>query len=163
MCVSPIGERRGFHASVRHLRTLSGKLCRSLARRVTYCRKTSGATVLRIALAMVARYLTDQHLLPARWRCSAFRKRERQSSVMTRLTTFFRLSPFRGAGFPVLRNGVSSICSSISAAGASERGFSMLRPDHLYFAMLMTKHATLAGGLIYGVKILNYAIRSFLV
>jgi hypothetical protein len=39
----------------------------------------------------------------------------------------------------------------------------MLRPDHLYFAMLMTKHATLAGGLIYGVKILNYAIRAVLV
>jgi len=39
---------------------------------------------------MVARYLTGQHLLPARWRCSAFRKRERQSSVTTRLKTFFR-------------------------------------------------------------------------
>jgi hypothetical protein len=49
------------------------------------------------------------------------------------------------------------------ATGANERGFSMLRPDHVYFAMLMTKHATLAGGLIYGVKILNYAVRALLV
>ncbi len=39
----------------------------------------------------------------------------------------------------------------------------MMRPDHLYFAMLMTKHATLAGALIYGVKIMNYAVRTLLV
>jgi len=52
MFVSSTGEGRGFHAPVRHLRTLSDKLCRSLVRRVTYCRKTGGATVLRIALAL---------------------------------------------------------------------------------------------------------------
>ncbi len=47
-------------------------------RRVTYCRKTSGATVLRIALAMVARYLTDQHLLPA---LALFRVQEARTSI----------------------------------------------------------------------------------
>lgn len=78
MFVSSTGEGRGFHAPVRHLRTLSDKLCRSLVRRVTYCRKTGGATVLRIALAMVARYLTDQHLLPA---LALFRVQEARTSI----------------------------------------------------------------------------------
>lgn len=90
-------------------------------------------------------------------------KQKRRSSVKALRATLFRQSPVRGAGFFVCAKCVSSICITLRAAGAGERGFHMLRPDHVYFAMLMTKHATLAGGLIYGVKIMNYAIRALLV
>lgn len=34
----------------------------------------------------------------------------------------------------------------------------MMRPDHLYLAMSMVKHGTLAGAFIYGFKILAFAV-----
>ena len=70
------------------------------------------------------------------------------------------------AGFLIPGLCVSSHCGACGTTGTQrggERFFDMMRPDHLYFAMLMTKHATLAGALIYGVKIMNYAVRTLLV
>lgn len=37
----------------------------------------------------------------------------------------------------------------------------MLRPDHIYFAMTMVKHSTLAGAFIFAFKILRFAAQSF--
>jgi hypothetical protein len=36
----------------------------------------------------------------------------------------------------------------------------MMRPDHIYFAMTMVKHSTLAGALIFAWKILAYAVKA---
>jgi hypothetical protein len=34
----------------------------------------------------------------------------------------------------------------------------MMRPDHLFLAMTMVKHGTLAGAVIYACKILAFAV-----
>ncbi len=36
----------------------------------------------------------------------------------------------------------------------------MLRPDHIYFAMTMVKHSTLAGACIFAFKIFSYAVKN---
>jgi hypothetical protein len=35
----------------------------------------------------------------------------------------------------------------------------MMRPDHVFFAMTMVKHSTLAGAIIFAWKILSYAVK----
>jgi len=37
----------------------------------------------------------------------------------------------------------------------------MMRPDHIYFAMTMVKHSTLAGACIFAFKLLNFAVKTF--
>jgi hypothetical protein len=37
----------------------------------------------------------------------------------------------------------------------------MMRPDHIYFAMTMVKHGTLAGAFIFAFKILRFAVHTF--
>jgi hypothetical protein len=44
--------------------------------------------------------------------------------------------------------------------GSLERYEKMMRPDHIYFAMTMVKHGTLAGAFIFAFKILRFAIHS---
>lgn len=34
----------------------------------------------------------------------------------------------------------------------------MMRPDHIYFAMSMVKHSTLAGAFIFAFKIIRFAL-----
>lgn len=34
-----------------------------------------------------------------------------------------------------------------------------MRPDHIYFALLMVKHSTLAAACIYAYKIVAYAVK----
>lgn len=36
----------------------------------------------------------------------------------------------------------------------------MMRPDHIYLAMLMVKHSTLAGACIFGFKIIASVIKT---
>jgi hypothetical protein len=35
-----------------------------------------------------------------------------------------------------------------------------MRPDHIYFAMVMVKHSTLAGAFIFAFKILRFAVHT---
>lgn len=37
----------------------------------------------------------------------------------------------------------------------------MMRPDHIFFAMTMLKHGTLAGACIFAYKILRFAVATF--
>jgi hypothetical protein len=41
---------------------------------------------------------------------------------------------------------------------AFSKGKDMMRPDHIYFALTMVKHSTLAGAFIYAFKILRFAL-----
>ncbi|MCC3245374.1 hypothetical protein LG047_08555 [Methylocystis sp. WRRC1] len=52
-----------------------------------------------------------------------------------------------------------SDCERLRAAlRVMKRFCTMMRPDHIYFAMTMVKHGTLAGAFIFAFKILKFAI-----
>ena len=38
--------------------------------------------------------------------------------------------------------------------------FKMMRPDHIFLAMTMIKHGTLAGAFIFGFKLVAFAVKS---
>jgi hypothetical protein len=41
-----------------------------------------------------------------------------------------------------------------------ERCMMMMRPDHIFFAMTILKHSTLAGAAIFAFKILRFAVKT---
>lgn len=70
----------------------------------------------------------------------------------------------RDRGFPAPDGNVSSILilrgRPVRRLRDTKAVLDMMRPDHIYFAMAMVKHSTLAGACIFAAKLVYFMVKA---